>query len=479
MQMSHTIKLAILLILSLLSNALAQDPAKDLVTRSLEARAKEFEELADQLWNWAELGYKEHRSSALLGKLLEAEGFTVKAGVAEIPTAFMASYGTGRPVIAILAEYDALPGLSQAAEPTRRELVAGGAGQGCGHHLFAGASAAAGIALKDWLASNSRGGTIRVYGTPAEEGGSGKVYMARAGLFEDVDIVLHWHPADNNTTMFADSLANRSAKFLFKGQSSHASAAPHRGRSALDGVEAMNMMANLMREHVPEGTRIHYVITKGGEAPNVVPEMAEVFYYLRHPKADKVRELWERLEACAEGAALGTGTSVEVEIIHGNLNLMPNETLATVMHDNLLAVGGVQYNDEELKFAHKIRESLSGNREPLSNSSRIFPLKYRHGTGSTDVGDLSWLVPTGGVRTATWVPGVSGHSWQAVACGGTSIGHKGMMVAAKVLARTGIDLYTDSSLIDKAWEELRERRGENFIYRPLLGDRKPPLDYRE
>ncbi len=471
-----------LLLLALLGalalGAQAQSSEKEAVTQALVDRAAEYEKVAQQLWEWAELGYKEHRSSALLQRMLEAEGFEVEAGVAEIPTAFVASYGKGKPVIAILAEYDALPGLSQAAQPTRQEVVEGGSGQGCGHHLFAGASTAAGIALKSWLQESGRAGTIRVYGTPAEEGGSGKVYMARAGLFEDVDIVLHWHPADNNTTMFADSLANRSAKFVFSGQSAHAAAAPHRGRSALDGVEAMNMMANMMREHVPEGTRIHYVITRGGEAPNVVPETAEVFYYLRHPKADKVRELWERLEACAQGAAVGTGTKVESEIIHGNLSLMPNETLARVVHDNLLAVGGVTYDEQELEFAREVRKSLT-TREPISNSNKIWPLKYRLGKGSTDVGDLSWLVPTGGVRTACWVPGVSGHSWQAVACGGTSIGHKGMMVAAKVMARTGVDLYTDPNLIEKAWDELRERRGEDFVYRPLLGDRKPPLDYRD
>lgn len=472
----------LLLLLALLGalslGATAQSSEKEAVTQALVDRAAEYEKVAQQLWEWAELGYKEHRSSALLQRMLEAEGFEVEAGVAEIPTAFVASYGKGKPVIAILAEYDALPGLSQAAQPTRQEVVEGGSGQGCGHHLFAGASTAAGIALKSWLQESGRAGTIRVYGTPAEEGGSGKVYMARAGLFEDVDIVLHWHPADNNTTMFADSLANRSAKFVFSGQSAHAAAAPHRGRSALDGVEAMNMMANMMREHVPEGTRIHYVITRGGEAPNVVPETAEVFYYLRHPKADKVRELWERLEACAQGAALGTGTRVDSEIIHGNLSLMPNETLARVVHDNLLAVGGVTYDEQELEFAREVRKSLT-TREPISNSNKIWPLKYRRGKGSTDVGDLSWLVPTGGVRTACWVPGVSGHSWQAVACGGTSIGHKGMMVAAKVMARTGVDLYTDPDLIEKAWDELRERRGEDFVYRPLLGDRKPPLDYRD
>lgn len=469
----------IVLLLLFQSAALSQDSDKSNVVQKLESRSKECAALADQLFDWAELGYKETRSATLLKNVLRKNGFDVEAPVAGIPTAFVASYGEGDPVIAILAEYDALPGLSQARRPNREEVQAGGAGHGCGHHLFAGASVGAGLALKDWLKETGRVGTIRVYGTPAEEGGSGKVYMARAGLFEDVDIVLHWHPADNNTTIFADSLANRSAKFRFHGHSTHAAAAPERGRSALDGVEAMNVMANMMREHMPSEARMHYVITRGGEAPNVVPENAEVFYYLRHPEADQVRKLWKRLEAAAEGAAMGTGTEVEVEIIHGNLSLMPNEALAQIVDNNLLQTGGVSYDEAESAFAKELQTSLKDNVKPITAAAQINPLKYRPGRGSTDVGDVSWLVPTAGVRTACWVPGTSGHSWQAVAAGGTSIGHKGMMVAAKVLALTGVDLFKDQALRERAWAELRRRRGDNFRYQPLLGDRKPPLDYRD
>lgn len=459
--------------------AIAQvDPDKERVTRSIESRSQHYQRIADRIWKLAELGYQETESSALLQKELRAAGFQVRAGVAGIPTAFVASAGQGKPVIAILAEYDALPGLSQKALPSRAELTPGGAGHGCGHHLFAAASTAAGVAVKEWLADSGRAGTVRVYGTPAEEGGSGKVYMARAGLFEDVDIVLHWHPSDRNAAMWSDSLANRSAKFRFKGRAAHASASPHRGRSALDGVEAMNYMANLLREHLPSATRLHYVITDGGEAPNVVPETAEVFYYLRHPKAEQVEELWERLLACARGAAAGTGTELEVEIIHGNLSLLPNEALSRAVHENLVQVGGVDYSAEEQKFAQKLRESLPDAKVGVELAGQVRPLKYRLGKGSTDVGDISWLVPTSGVRTACWVPGTSAHTWQAVAAGGTGIGHKGMLVAAKVLARTGVDLLKHPDLVEEAWREFRQARGQNYRYKPLLGDREPPLDYR-
>ena len=471
----------VLLILFMLTSvAVAQsDPDRQWVSRAIEQRGEDYREMSRKIWEWAELGYQERRSSELVQKELRRAGFEVRAGVAEIPTAFVASYGEGKPVIGILAEYDALPGLSQAAAPIRKERVSGGAGHGCGHHLFAAASTAAGVALKDWLVETGRGGTVRVYGTPAEEGGSGKVYMARAGLFEDVDIVLHWHPSDRNNAMWSDSLANRSAKFRFRGRAAHASASPHRGRSALDGVEAMNDMANMLREHLPQGTRLHYVITRGGQAPNVVPESAEVFYYLRHPKAEMVEQLWPRLEDCAQGAALGTGTEVEVEIIHGNLSLLPNKRLAQVVHENLEQVGGVDYNDEEREFAEELRQSIPDLKVGTELAGRVRPLRYRLGKGSTDVGDISWLVPTGGVRTATWVPGTSGHTWQAVAAGGTSIGHKGMMVAAKVLARTGVDLFKHPGLVEEAWHEFREQRGRDYRYKPLLGERKPPLDYRE
>jgi aminobenzoyl-glutamate utilization protein B len=414
-----------------------------------------------------------------LSNTLKDAGFTVETGVADIPTAFVASYGSGEPVIAILGEFDALPGVSQDSVPVKQEIEGKTAGHACGHHLFGAASAAAAISVKDWLQSSGTSGTIRFYGTPAEEGGAGKVYLVRAGLFEDVDAVLHWHPSSANGASPRSSLANKSAKFRFYGQAAHAAGAPERGRSALDGVEAMNMMVNMMREHVDEKARIHYVITRGGEAPNVVPAFAEVYYYVRHPQIQEVKDMWARIEKVAEGAALGTGTKMEYEVIHGIYNLMPNEVLAKVMYDNLVQVGGVNYNDAEINFAEKIAESFGKNKVPISNAAEISEFKTGGGGGgSTDVGDISWVVPTAGLGAATWVPGTSAHSWQAVAAGGMSIGKKGMVVAAKTLALSAYDLFTNTETIKKATVELKEKIGADFKYEALLGDREPPLDYR-
>ena len=274
----------------------------------MDDRYAQTAEIARTLWEYAEVGYQEQKSSALLQSVLAEEGFAIEAGVAGIPTAFVASYGDTGPVIAILAEFDALPGINQDAVPMRSPIEGKGAGHACGHNLFGAGSVGAAIAVKHWLDETGSPGTIRLYGTPAEEGGSGKVYMVREGLFDDVDIALHWHAADENSAAAQTTLANRSAKFRFHGVSAHAAGAPEKARSALDGVEAFNHMVNMMREHVPQETRIHYVITAGGLAPNVVPDFAEVFYYVRNPEAAMVSEIWERLEQAALGAAQGTGT---------------------------------------------------------------------------------------------------------------------------------------------------------------------------
>jgi aminobenzoyl-glutamate utilization protein B len=454
----------------------AQEP--DLIA-FIDDRYDETATLARQIWEYAEVGYLEENSSALLQQTLRDEGFTVEAGVAGIPTAFIATYGETGPVLGILAEFDALPGINQDAVPERSMIEGKGAGHACGHNLFGAGSVGAAIAIRHWLDETGNAGTIRVYGTPAEEGGSGKVYMVRAGLFEDVDIVLHWHADDENSAMARTSLANRSAKFRFSGVSAHAAGAPERARSALDGVEAMNHMVNLMREHVPQETRIHYVITSGGNAPNVVPDFAEVFYYLRHPEADTVMALWERLEATALGAAQGTGTSVEWEIIHGNHPILVNETLQKMMDEKMQSVGGVTYTREEQQFAEEIYATFSDPAFELGSQSEVQPYRMSLGYGSTDVGDVSMVVPTVGARIATWVPGTSSHSWQAVATSGTSIGYKGAQVASKSLALAAIELYENEDLRRAAREEFDERRGENFAYIPLLGDRPPPLDYRK
>ncbi|MCC9138682.1 amidohydrolase [Pontibacter silvestris] len=479
------IKTTLLSILCCLSlSVIAQNnPDKEKILASLDKETASYAGVAKKIWEYAEPGYLEDKSSALLQERLKKAGFKITPGVAEIPTAFVATYGSGEPVIGILAEYDALPGLSQVDAPEKKAAVAGAAGHGCGHNLFGTGSVAAAVAVKDWLKNSGTKGTIKVFGTPAEEGGSGKVYMVRAGLFNDVDAVLHWHPADRNLANASSSLANKSGKFRFHGASSHAAAAPERGRSALDGVEAMNNMVNMMREHVSSDTRIHYVITKGGEAPNVVPAFAEVYYYVRHPEMDEVKETWERVVKAAEGAALGTGTTMEYEITGGVYNTLPNEVLSKLMHANLSVVGGVDYTEEEKTFANKIQTSFIADKPALESAQEIQPFRVEKiragGGGSTDVGDVSWTVPTAGLRTATFVPGTPGHSWQAVAAGGTSIGTKGMMVAAKAMALTAYDIFKNPAVVKEAETELVQKQGNAFKYEALLGNRKPALDYRK
>ena len=465
-----------LLVLILITNNINSDA----VINSIDVHKEKFENIAINIWNYAELGYQEKQSSNLLAQSLKDEGFVIKKGVADIPSAFIAEFNNGGPVIGILGEFDALPGLAQSTSPFK-EVIDNetGAGHACGHHLFGAASAWAAVAVKEWLVKNNVPGTIRFYGTPAEEGGSGKVYMVREGLFNDVDIVLHWHPDDTNSANSRTSNANKSAKFTFRGISAHAAGSPEQGRSALDGVEAMNHMVNMMREHIPQESRIHYVITKGGLAPNVVPDLAEVYYYVRHPKMTVVEDLFLRVLKTANGAALGTDTKMSYEVMHGNFSLLPNDTLQKIVHKNLEQLGGVIYNNEENQYASNIYSTFIEPNNKIGTQGSVRPFKSSHGYGSTDVGDVSWNVPTAGFRTATWVPGTAAHSWQAVASGGTSIGLKGAELAAKTLAKTATEIFLDTSIIDISKNELKYRVGNNFEYKPLLGDRKPPLDYRK
>ena len=452
----------------------------DPMLRSLDARAAHYADVAKQIWGFAEVGFQEEKSSALLSAELERAGFKLARGVAGMPTAFTAEFGSGKPVIAILGEYDALPGLSQDTVPEQRPLLAGAPGHGCGHHLFGVASAAAAIAVKEWMLTNRVGGTLRFYGTPAEEGGAGKVYMVRDGLFDDVDAVIAWHPGDRNEVTGTSSMANVSGKFRFRGVSAHAAASPEQGRSALDAVEAMDNMVNLLREHVPDGTRIHYVITNGGRAPNVVPDFAEVYYYARQNDVAVLDDVWERIVNAAKGAALGTGTTYTLEITGAVYSLMPNETLAKVQQKALERVGGVSYTAQERSWATKLQTSLPASVVPIGTASAVAPLSVGGSMGgSTDVGDISWRVPTVQLSAATWVPGTPAHSWQAVAAGGMSIGAKGMIVAAKTMALTAADLFANPVTIATAKKELERRRGAGFVYKTRLADRKPALDYRK
>ncbi len=457
-------------------------PVGQPLLQRLDAYAPQIIRMADQMWREPELGYLENASSALMQDELRAHGFRIEAGVAGMPTAFVATAGKrGKgPVIGLLAEMDALPGMSQAAVPQRQSIAGQDPGHACGHNLFGAGTVGAAVALKEWLDSSGTEGEIRVFGTPAEEGGSGKVYMVRAGLFNDVDVALHWHPNSQNSASQSISLANISGKFRFSGQASHAAMAPERGRSALDGVEALNYMANMLREHVPQETRIHYIISNGGgSAPNVVPASAEAYYYVRHPDPVVVRSVFNRLTDAAEGAALGTGTSFEFEQTGGVFSLLPNDTLGKVMHASLQQVGGVEYDPADVAFAKELQKQLE-QQVDISEASQVAPYSVDgDGFGSTDVGDVSWAVPTVGMGAATWVPGTPAHSWQAVAASGMGIGHKGAVVAAKALSLTAMRLFSEPALVQQARAEFERRRGKDFRYEPLLQREKPPLDYRK
>jgi aminobenzoyl-glutamate utilization protein B len=440
---------------------------KDDIAASIDAKQAEYAHIAREIWGFAELAFSEVKSSSLLQTKLKKEGFIVEAGVAGLETAFVASYGKGKPIIGILAEFDALPGLSQDAVPEPKALVEDGPGHGCGHNLFGTGSVAATVAVKDWLAKSGNNGTIRLYGTPAEETGDGKVYVALAGLFDDVDVVLHWHPYDRNHANPIITTAAIEAKFQFYGTSSHAAEAPERGHSALDGVEAMNYMVNLMREHVPSDSRIHYVVTHGGGAPNVVPNFAEVHYYVRHRESEVLKDIWSRVVNAAKGAAQGTGTRVEHEIIGCKHGVLANETLAKLMDKNLRLVGGVTYTAKERAFAEAISKTLGDNSQDLSMATVIQPYKLLKVMGSADIGDVSMIAPTAGVETAAWVPGTGFHTWQATAASGMSIGTKGMIVATKVMAFTAVDVFKSPSIVKQARNELMKKRGANFEYQPI------------
>lgn len=471
-------RISLLSVLLLISSFCFAQKKVDKALKNLEKKTEYYGAIAQEIWHLAEMGYQEVKSVAILQEVLEREGFKITKGVANIPTAFIAEYGTEGPVIAILGEYDALPGLSQEAIAEKKS-AGGKAGHACGHHLFGTASAAAAISAKEWLESTNTKGRIRFYGCPAEEGGSGKVYMVREGFFDDVDVALHWHPSAENDANPGAALANKSAKFRFHGVSAHAAGAPERGRSSLDAVESMNYMVNMMREHIPQEARIHYVITDGGKAPNVVPDYAEVYYYARHNSRNVVIDVFDRIINAAKGAALGTDTKMEFEMIGGTHELLPNHILQEVMYKNLTEIGGFEFNQSEHEFALKISKSLGMKEMKTKFTEGVAPYKVNaRAYGSTDVGDVSFAVPTVGMGAATWVPGTPAHSWQAVAAGGTSIGTKGMMVAAKALTKTAIDLFADPNIIELSKKEFETRRGKDFKYIPLLGEREPALNYR-
>lgn len=456
------------------------------IAEIVEQKRDMFIQASDQIWEYAETRFEEHRSAHLLSEILENEGFSVERGAGGIETAFVASFGSGEPVAAILGEYDALFGLSQKNGVTRKEMIVdGGNGHGCGHNLLGVGALAAAVALRHYMEENKLSGTVRYYGCPAEEGGGGKAFMVRAGLFEDVDFALTWHPDDTPAVYSFYILASCQAYFQFKGRSSHAALSPHLGRSALDAVELMNVGANYLREHIVPDARIHYAITNsGGAAPNVVQPEAEVLYQIRAPLTSQVREIYERVCDIARGAALMTGTEANIAFDAGFSNLIPNTTLESILHDNLHKMDVPTYDESELQFAREIRETFT---EAERNNYRYAEMRgkdladsiapYQPKAGllhvSNDVGDVSWVVPTANLRGATRAMGTPAHSWQAVAQGATSYAHKGMLHAGKVLAVTAVEIMKQPEIIKRAKAELIEERGGEAYQCPIPPEIKP------
>ncbi len=464
------------------------DAVWDLVDKKREA----FFSLSDRVWDTPETNYEEYGSSAAHAAMLEAEGFRVARGIAGMPTAVMGEAGEGGPVIAILGEFDALPGLSQeGGVAEERPLIAGGNGHGCGHNLLGAGSMMAATAVKDYLEANRIKARIRYYGCPAEEGGSSKGFMVRAGVFDDVDIAISWHPAPFAGVNNPISLACNEINFHFSGRASHAAASPHLGRSALDAVELMNVGVNYLREHMPSTARIHYAITDtGGHAPNVVQARATVRYLVRARSLPELLDLSARVRNVADGAALMTGTTVKSEIVSGDANLVGNTPLEALMHSHLERLGPPVFDDEDRDLAAKFQETFS--KEDIASSFERFGLKLRRGValcdtifppesgngtlvGSTDVGTVSWVVPTVQMRGATYAIGTPGHSWQLVAQGKLPAAHKGMEHAAKVMASTALDLILKPDLIAAAKADHAARLDGTPFVNPIPDNVDPPL----
>jgi aminobenzoyl-glutamate utilization protein B len=465
----------------------------DDVWRLVEAKEIAFFELSDRIWGMPELNYQEKRSAAAHAAMLERQGFRVTTGVAGMPTAVVGEAGEGGPVIAILGEFDALPGLSQVAGVAQKRAVTeDGNGHGCGHNMLGSASLLAATAVKDWLAARGLKGRVRYYGCPAEEGGSGKGYMVRAGVFDDVDVAICWHPSAFTGVNRPYSLACVEVDFHFTGRSSHAAAAPHLGRSALDAVELMNVGVNYMREHMPSTARIHYaLIDAGGVAPNVVQGQAVVRYLIRAETLEGMWSLVERVKKIAEGAALMTETRVQSKQISGDANLVGNAPLEETMYTNMMRLGPPRFDDIDKSYAADIQKSLRP--EDVITSYGRFGLKPRTGealseeiyplgsgvnslVGSTDVGTVSWVVPTVQCRVACYAIGTPGHSWQLVAQGLAPAAHKGLAYAAKTMARTAVSVLSDDALLARAKGVHQAFRASNPFTNPIADDLRPPLD---
>lgn len=466
------------------------------LAKIIEARKEEFTDISDKIWGFAESRFQEFQSSNLQAEYMRAQGFRITIGVAGEDTAFIAEYGQGKPTVALLGEYDALSGLSQQADKAEHcPIEPGKDGHGCGHNLLGTASLAAAVALKEYMEQNKLPGTIRYYGCPAEENAGGKAFLVRDGAFADCDIAITWHPGWMNQVTPSGSLANFRVFYTFHGTSSHAAGAPHLGRSALDGVEIMDVGVNYMREHMIDEARIHYaIINTGGTAPNVVQSEAQVLYAIRAPKVTQVKELFERVNDCARGAALITGTTVDIKQVAAYSDYRANDVISErlgVHMDELLPLG---YTEEEMEYAKKFQDvitdldkanlkeaakRLAGRDSAQLLEKPLFDFRVTKqtggGKGSTDVGDVSWVVPTGQFSAVTWAAGTPGHAWQIVAQGKGPVAHKGMLFAAKVMAATAYDFLTQPELVEKAKESwLADLDGETYP-NALPADAKPEI----
>ncbi|MGE3434659.1 MAG: amidohydrolase [Blastocatellales bacterium] len=447
---------------------------KDEAVASIEKRKAEMIKLSDQIWAYAETALREHKSSEALSRYAEQQGFKVERGVAGMPTAFIASYGQGSPVIGILGEFDALPGISQKASPVKEPLEAGAPGHGCGHNLFGVASLSAAIAVKDLMAAGRLKGTIRFYGTPAEESVYGKVYMARDGFFKDLDVCLAWHPASETRADVDSTQALVDFVVEFRGRTAHAAFDPWNGRSAADGLEAFTHGVNMLREHVKPTVRIHYAIVKGGDVPNVVPEYAKVWCWARDSKREGVEPVLQRLREIADGAGKVAGVESKFTVQTGCYEILVNMAGAKLLQQNLEWLGPIKYTEAEQEFARAIQRATGTEQKGLDGE--IKPLeapKPNPPGGSTDVGDVSWVVPTLHLSVTT-APEAAWHAWPVVASGGMSIGHKGMMQAAKTLAGTMVDLFEDAKTREAIQAEFKEKTN-GFVYKPYISDGPPPL----
>jgi aminobenzoyl-glutamate utilization protein B len=449
--------------------------AKETAVASIDAHRDELVGLSRQIWGFAELALREKRSAALLADYAESQGFAVERGVAGMPTAFTASYGSGEPVVAILGEYDALPGLSQAAVPERSVLEPGAAGHGCGHNLFGPASLGAALAIQELLAAGDLRGTVRFYGTPAEESVGGKLYMARDGLFEGIGAALAWHPDSKTSADTASSQAMVDFVVEFEGKAAHAAYDPWNGRSAVDGLEIFTHAVNLLREHVKPTVRIHYAIADGGEVPNVVPTYARLWCWVRDSKRSGVDDVMTRVRKIAEGAALAADVDSRLTVQTGSYEMLPSFAGARLVHANMKWLGAPGFTAEEEAFARALQASAGV--EETGMSGEIEPLDEHPGEpegGSTDVADVSWIVPTIHLSVATAPAGVPWHAWPVVASAGSSIGERGMIYAAKALAATMVDLYADGTHLVEMRREFEEKTA-GHVYQPYIPDGPPPV----